>query len=71
MRPVLHLVHGRRVHRALGVERLRTKQMSSTHCAMCGNSVETSRPHWPYFLNFQGLRSSGVSPLVNWLTIVP
>src|SRR5689334_20836391 len=45
--------------------------MSSTHCARCGNSDETSIPHWPYLRNCQGDASSGVSPLVNWLGTLP
>src|SRR5437868_6499992 len=45
--------------------------MSSTHSAMCGNSDETSIPHWPYFRNCQREDSSGVSPLVNWLGTLP
>src|SRR5436190_22920764 len=34
----------------------RTNAISSTHVAMCGNRLETSRPHWPYFWKGNGLR---------------
>src|SRR5689334_22040154 len=34
----------------------RTNAMSSTHVAMWGNRLETSRPHWPYFWKVYGLR---------------
>ena len=45
--------------------------MSSTHVARCGIRSETSRPDLPCFLNVRVLASSGVSPLVNWLTGLP
>ena len=37
----------------------RISAMSSTCCATCGNSSETSIPHCPYFLNVHG---DGISP---------
>src|SRR5262249_6671984 len=49
----------------------RRKQTSATHVARFGMRSETSKPHWPCFLNFRVLAISGVSPLVNWLTKVP
>ena len=46
----------------------RRKQMSSTQVARCGIRSETSRPDWPCLAKVRLLASSGVAPLVNWLT---
>ena len=46
----------------------RRKAMSSTQVARCGSRSDTSRPDWPWRANVRVLASSGVSPLVNWLT---
>ncbi len=44
----------------------RTNAMSSTCCAMFGNSSETSIPDWPYFLNDHGdgIRPPGLPMIV-------
>ena len=49
-------------------QQARKKAMSSTQPARFGVRSETSRPDWPCFLKVRVLASSGVSPLVNWLT---
>src|SRR3954451_2811403 len=34
----------------------RTNAISSTQVAVCGNRLDTSRPHWPYFWKEKALR---------------
>src|SRR5436190_23059414 len=46
----------------------RTNAISSTQFAVCGNKLETSRPHWPYFWNGKALRriSRGLANRLAW-----